>query len=226
MLAALLWLAVAIPSEWTVAIANYHDALAAAKRGGSIERLLDRATELKSLLSADDRFDEMSESDVAAMRSMLPGIILNNEEVILAEPDPKFFLELARKHGRRDDVAFFTEFDRTFPNEAGVPSYIAMTSDATGCTRFGSGEIVRRYAGWVAYRSKHEAYRKYADAHVAAIEEEVASTCACDGIDSVIRELSEFARRFPKSPASPAARKRLREIRGGKSPMRFQCTPG
>jgi hypothetical protein len=228
MLLSILFLAATAQASWKTAIDAYRDALAAAQRGGSIERLFDRAADVKAVLQpiggGTTAFEALSDSEIAALQAQLPGIILNKYEVILTEPEAKFFHDLAQKHGRRDDVAFFKEYVLTYPDSVWA-SYVSQVTDVTACTDFGPGELVARYAGWLRYRRLHRAYRKYADRELARIEEQIGSTCACEDRESVIRELTEFARRFPDSPAAPAAKKQLRDLRRGNSPMRFHCAP-
>jgi hypothetical protein len=57
-------------------------------------------------------------------------------------------------------------------------------------------------------------YSKTVQQNIKDIEDTVAlGTCACGNATSVAREESRFIKRFPKSPATHAARSRLHEIR-------------
>jgi hypothetical protein len=228
MLLSILFVAATTQASWKAGIDAYREALDAAKRGASMERLFGLTERLKEVfqpIGGDTRtFDELSESDLAALQAQLPGMILNNQEVILVQPDARFFQVLAQKHGRPVDIAFFDEYLLTYPDSVWA-SYLSQVTDVTACTDFGSGELVKRYGGWLRYRRSHSAYRKYADLEIARIEEEVGNTCACGDRESVVRELSDFVRRFPNSPAAPAAKKQLRDLGRAKSQFRFHCKP-
>ena len=155
--------------------------------------------------------EDLTEEEYSAIEHRLAGMIVNREEVLLAEPDAKFFLDLARKRGNTVDVEFFENYLATFPD--GVwPSYVEQETDVTGCTAFGKGELVERYAGWLAFRAAHpHAYEKAVAERLADIEMQVDAR-ACGDDDSVLRELREFAAKFPRSPAAPRVRARIKAL--------------
>jgi hypothetical protein len=155
------------------------------------------------------------------------GIILNREEVLVAEPDPKFFLSLARHRGGPVDVSFFQNYAATRPDGA-WKSYRDQQTDVTGCTNFANGELVKRYGGWHAFQSAHpRAYSSAVRKELAAIETEVSeSTCACGARSGVLRELERFVQAFPNTAVTAKVRSRVRAIRASKSSIRFHCQSG
>jgi hypothetical protein len=140
----------------------------------------------------------------------VPGMVLNNEEILIATPDAEFFLALARKHGDRVDVEFFENYAATFPDSV-WPSYIEQQTDVTGCTRFGAGELTARYAGWLAFRAHHpKRYVRAVAERLADIERQISeSTCSCGTKEETLAELAELARRF--------------HLHARAQEMRFQC---
>jgi hypothetical protein len=217
MIVAVLLVLVAIPAE----LDDYLTALRHAEHGASIERAFDAAVAARTPL--EKVLEKLSDEDfrrVAATR----GLVIGRDEIIVVEPDPQFFLEMARKHGRAPDVAFFKEYARTHP---GWPSYIEQITDYSGCTRYGAGELVARYAGWMAFQRAYRAYTKHVRAELDEIEDIVAQdTCACGDRDETLRELQEFATRFPRTSSRLNLRDRIRAIERGESVMRFHCHSG
>jgi len=208
-------------------IAAYRAVLRRAEAGeaGSIEALFEAATRVQATLPRV--IEDLSREDYEELERSLHGLVLNRDEVLLAEPDAGFFLALAAKHGTPADVAFFENYKATFP-ESVWASYLEQQTDVTGCTLFGSGELVARYAGWRAYRAKYpDAYRAGVAARLADIEEEVTqSSCACGSREDVLRELRQFAAQFPDAPVAKRVRARIRELQRSKSNIRLHCMSG
>ncbi|HXH94655.1 MAG TPA: hypothetical protein VNN25_23975 [Thermoanaerobaculia bacterium] len=206
-------------------------ALESRKPGATVGKLFDAALAVRSSLLREAGNESLIEglSDVAfkSLTHRLPGIILNREEVLLAEPDPKFFLSLARRRGSAADVEFFQNYAATRPD--GVwKSYTDQQTDVTGCTNFANGELVKRYGGWLAFQSTYpHAYSSVVREELAAIESEVSeSTCACSTRTEVLRELERFARMFPEAAVTARVRNRIRAIRALSSSIRFNCQSG
>ena len=199
--------------------------------GASVEATFEAALAIRSaLLRADGDetvIERLSEKEFQNLSSTLRGFILNREEIVLAEPEAKFFLALARKHGNAVDLEFFENYSATFPDSV-WPSYVEQQTDITGCTLFGAGELVQRYAGWRTFGSKHpDAYARTVAERMSDVERTVAqSTCACGSKEDVLRELHQFAAKFPMSPVANKVRKRIRELRRSESKMRFHCLSG
>lgn len=207
------------------------DNLESGEPGATVEQTFDAALAVRSALlrtvGAESVIESLSDSEFESLSQRLPGVILNREEVLLAEPDPKFFLSLARRHGGPADVQFFENYAATVPD--GVwRSYTIQQTDVTGCTDFANGELVKRYAGWIAFGSAHpRAYLSAVSDQLAAIEREVSEgTCACGSPGGVLRELELFARTFRDSRVGPKVEGRIRAIRRSKSPVRFNCQSG
>lgn len=199
--------------------------------GATVEQTFDAALTVRSALlrtvATESVIEGLSDTEFESLSKTLPGLILNREEVLLAEPDPKFFLSLSRRHGQVADVQFFANLAATVPDGVWT-SYTLQQTDVTGCTDFASDELVKRYAGWRAFRSKYpNAYRSAVSDQLAAIEREVSEgTCACGGRDDVVKGLERFARTFPKSPVASKTQNHIRAISHSKSQIRFNCQSG
>jgi len=207
------------------------EALESRTRGGSVESTFSEALALRTALLrpidggtylesvGQDQFDDLS--------GLLRGMILNREEIVLAEPDPAFYLDLAHRFGGNADVEFFQNYSATLPD--GVwRSYLEQQTDVTACTDFASGQLVERYGGWLLFRSSYPGrYSETVGSEIEAIEREMTEgSCACGTQEEFVRELAKFAERFPVSPATPKIRERIQEIRQGRATVRFHCAPG
>ncbi|HKR62610.1 MAG TPA: hypothetical protein VJZ00_02670, partial [Thermoanaerobaculia bacterium] len=163
----------------------------AVRQEAPIETIFNAATRIQSTLPRE--LEDLSDAEFLDLQHLLPGIVLNREEVLLAEPDADFFLALARRRGNDADIAFFEAYKRTFP-ESVWASYLEQETDVTGCIRFGSGELVARYADWRAYRAAYpNAYRDAVAARLSDIEEHVTEgTRSCSSrAEDTRRELRE-----------------------------------
>jgi hypothetical protein len=194
----------------------------------SVEDVYSRAARLgEALLSPPSVLESMPDVEFQALRRQLPGFILNREEGLIVEPDPSYFLDLAKRHGRPVDRSFFVLQSRSRPD--GVwPVFMQRQTDSSGCTLFGQGKLVDSYRSWRHFGSEFpRAYARPVTRALAEVEEQVAqSTCACGDADSVSRELAEFAAAFPESPVATAAASRARAVRESRSPIRFNCLSG
>lgn len=214
-------------------VAAWHDAVKRAEsKQGSVERAFEAARDVHRALflirGRDMVIEALPDAEFENLaRELLPGILINRDEVILAQPDAKFFLDLARKHGDAADVSFFENYLATFPDSV-WPSYIVQQTDVTGCRDFGNGELVKRYAGWRKFRAAHP--RRYAgevSERMKLIESEVAeSTCACGDSASVLGALQRFLKSFPDASVAKKVRARIDAIRNSKSKIRFNCLSG
>lgn len=193
----------------------------------SIEDVYASGVRLGELLSSGTVMESMTKEQFDALRQQLPGFLLNRDEVLIAEPEPSYFLELAQRYGTPSDRAFFTLLGRIRPDSV-WPVYVEQQTDYSGCTRFGQGALVDSYRRWREFRRRFpRAYVQFVARGLSDIEEHVAqSTCACGDADGTARELVEFAAAFPDSPAAPMAAARARSIREGHSAFRFGCVSG
>lgn len=195
--------------------------------GESLEEVYARAIRLSDALTSGTTLESMTASEFEALRTKSPGLTLNREEVLIAEPRAPYFLDLAQKFGDPVDRAFFTVLDHIRPDGA-WPIYIDQQTDYSGCTRFGRGALVDSYRRWRRFKSQFpRAYVPFVARGLADIEEHVAlSTCACGDGQETARELDEFAAAFPDSAASAAAAARSRAIHNHMSAIRFKCVSG
>lgn len=232
-----LWFQLAAPPQRTPLSAEQQRALdaylvdTARLRSGkddvSVERVFEDALLLhKAFEGSDPALEDLSAEDYAALEARLQGIILNRDEVILTEPDVDYFGQLASKYGNATDRMFFAAYRKTFPDSV-WPAYISQQTDFSGCSDFGEGHFVGTYAAWTEFRRVHpDRYRAEVDRRIGDIEETVMSTCACGDRDSVLRELEQFAARFPNSPVHDAMVKRIEALKAGTSHFRLHCISG
>jgi hypothetical protein len=207
---------------------RYQDALsalAAGEQGITVEVAYARFRRLRAAVFGV--VEDLSDAEYSRLEKMAPGLIMLRQEAVWVEPDPAFFLKLAKTHGRAVDRAFFEAYNHTRSHPA-WPVYIHQQTDFSGCTLFGNGELTTTYGIWREFR------RKYPDNYPSSVAEILkdvegnvaGSLCACGDEESVIRELSEFAKRFPDLPVAAAAARRAREVREHRSEFKFHCHAG
>lgn len=222
-----------LSSKQKSAVHAYSQHLHALKRRNgavTVERVFADALRIRELLAGrtpdEPSIEDISETDYLDLQRRLPGILLNREEVILAEPDTGYFVELASKFGRPIDREFFLAYGTTIPD--GVwPVYLEQQTDFGGCTVFSERKLTETYRKWLAFRQSHpNAYREGVKRFLDEVEEQVLSTCACGDRDGVIRELRDFVETFPESPVTAAVTSRLHELEAGTSRVRFHCQSG
>ena len=195
--------------------------------GASLEEVYARAIRLSDALTSGTTLESMTASEFEALRTKSPELILNREEVLIAEPLAPYFIDLAQKFGGPVDRAFFAVLDHIRPD--GVwPIYIDQQTDYSGCTRFGRGALVDSYRRWRKFKSQFpRAYVPFVARGLAEVEEHVMhSTCACGDEEETARELDDFAAAFADSPAYAAAISRSRAIHNQRSAIRFKCVSG
>lgn len=221
---------VSAPSE-VQAYLSALQALESRSRGSSVEMTFSRALALHAaLLRSTDGgayLESVGEHQFETLSETVRGMILNREEIVLAEPDPAFFLDLAHRFGGNADVEFFQNYSATLPD--GIwRSYLEQQTDVTACTDFGRGQLVERYGGWVSFRSSYPGrYTESVRSEIEAIEQELTQgTCTCGTQEEYVSELEKFAERFPLSPATPKIRERIEELRQERATVRFHCASG
>lgn len=207
------------------------EAVESRSRMGSVEDTFSKALALRTaLLRSRDGgayLEGVEQDEFDALSGLLRGMILNREEIVLAQPVPAFYLDLANRFGGNADVAFFQNYAATLPD--GVwRSYLEQQTDVTACTDFASGQLVERYGGWLLFRSSYPGrYSESVGAEIEAIEQEMTEgSCACGTQEEFVRELAKFAGRFPLSPATARIRARIQEIGRGRATVRFHCASG
>ena len=202
------------------------------KSGASVEMVFERGLYLRdALLRADNRgttvVEAMSSTDFDALKRELTGFVIGREEAVFANPNPDYFLDLARQFGDAGDRAFFDAYQKTRPS--GVwPVWVEQQTDSTACTKFGAGDLVDTYRLWSEFRQSHpHKYRSEVDAFLVTVEDELSgATCACGDSASVLKELETFDKVFPQTRVGDDVRRRIREVREARSAIKFDCTSG
>ena len=217
------------------ALAAYRRAVVALeshKSGASVEQVFERGLHVRDLLLRGDPHgttlvEALSSTEYDSLKRQLSGFVIGRDEAVFANPDPEYFIDLARQFGDAGDRAFFDAYRKTRPS--GVwPVWLQPQEDASVCTRFGEGDLVGTYRLWADFRQGYpRKYRGEVDEFLVALEDEVSgATCACGDPGSVLKELEAFDRAYPQARVGDNVRRRIRELREDRSPIRFGCTSG
>ena len=188
------------------------------------------------LAAADSLLEVLEFLDDAAYElasKKMEGFIVGREEIIVAEPDYKFFGNLAAGKGSPQDIALFALYQRTLPG--GVwPAYIEQRADMSGCTLFGKNLLVDLYGAWTQFSNKYPeayktpvGYKTIVAQEISRIEQRLlAGSCACGGTETVIAELHAFLEKFPQSAIAGRIRERAANVAEDRAGIRFNCNPG
>lgn len=213
------------------AVAEYLAALSAIEKSTtpvSLEALLDKAEVAQSALmeisGSQAVLERYTDTEFSALQAQMRGLTLSRGVDIYAQPDPKFFLSLAKAHGRPEDVAFFTRYAGSWGPDL-VPTYLKLRPQPTPCVRFGENRIAPLYADWQQYAAQHAAaYTARVAENLRDLEEAVAlGTCACDGAESVLREQAAFLKRFPTSPQAASIKARREQLLSDPDVLPVNC---
>jgi hypothetical protein len=190
----------------------------------SVETLYGLARVIGDSLLIGYDMESMDSTAFDSLSARLPGMSLERDVVIRAEPDIPAFQGLARARGDSADVEFFATMF-AIEDSSSWPHYVERQTDESGCTRFGSGLLVDGYAGWRNYLDRHPGrYTQWAQEEAGVIVTELAgSTCACGDRASALRELELFLKRFPRGDDSDLVRARWNELRAGRGELREHC---
>jgi hypothetical protein len=154
------------------------------------------------------------------------GLTLSWENVLYAEPQPKFFAALAKEKGRPADQAFFERLAATKP-EGTWPVYIAQQTDDSGCVRYEARVVTPVYRGWLEFRKRFaKAYPRAVAQELERAEHALAGTCACGTRSDVEAGLAELAKTLTGTKAGAIAKRQLDGLRAGKSELRLECRAG
>lgn len=104
----------------------------------------------------------------------MKGFVVNRVESVYVEPDPRFFLTLAKRLGDKASVDFFEAFTKSAPEAH--PVYIEEQTDYSGCIRFGTMSLVDSYKQWTDFGKKYP--NRYAN--------EVRAKAICDGFCGIM----------------------------------------
>jgi hypothetical protein len=197
----------------------------------SLEPLLEKAEAVQSALmeipaglGSEAVIERYSEAEFAALQQRLRGIHLQRGVEIYVQPLPGFFSALAAAHGRPADQGYFALY-QAYWGEQLFPVYMEPRAMVVGCVKYGDGLLNRLYDDWQRYAKTYpEAYRVNVQQMLKDFEEVFSlGTCACGDRDSVVRELRQFSREHPHSPAAPAASQRWRELKARQEKLPVRC---
>lgn len=200
----------------------------AASKPVSMEKLFDEAEAAQIALmevTGDQAvLERYSDSEFAALQEKVHGLELHRGMDIYAQPQPAFFLALARVHGGPADVAFFENYAATWGPDL-VPTYLKLRRQPSPCVRFGEGLITPLYQRWSDFaKAFPDAYTKRAAQHLTDLEETlVLGTCACGDLDSVRNEQTLFIKAFPDAPQASAIQERSAELLSNPDRLPVNC---
>ncbi len=214
-----------------IAVTAYLDTLAAVEKSAaptSLEPLFERAeaaqTALMEVIGEQALLERLDASAFAALQAAVRGLRVHREIDIYAQPEPVFFLTLAKAHGRPEDIAFFERYAQSWGEDL-IPVYLKLRPQPTPCVRFGEGRIAPLYAAWQDYRAQYPAaYSRHVQQNLRDLEEAVAlGTCACEGLASVQREQADFIQRFPDNPQAAAIKARAAQLASDPDVLPVNC---
>jgi hypothetical protein len=191
----------------------------------SLEPLLERGNQLAAELKPI--IEELPTGDYEHAVRDMKGFVVNRDEVVLVEPDARFFSTLARKVGTDQDRAYFGFMVKVAP-EGYWPIYVVRQTDVGGCTDYGTGTLSKLYAEGTETASKlGPYYRREVEKTLGDIARQLTgSTCACGDLESVVQELRTFLATSPRAAPAAAVRARLASIERGERVMRTECVGG
>lgn len=232
--AALLTLTGLAQAAEPVAISAYVQTLAQveqARQPLSLQPLFERALAvqdaLMQILPDSDRayLETLPDAEYQTLKNKLRGLAISREGAVYAQPDPDVFLDLADTRGLPQDQQFFRLY-RQYWSKNLFPSYMTPHADnINGCVNYGDGSLTELYESWRNYARRYpQDYSKTVQQNIKDIEDTVAlGTCACGSAASVANEESRFIKRFPDSPVTADARRRLHEIRTKTMKLPIAC---
>lgn len=197
----------------------------ASGKTSSLERLLQQGNKLAAELK--QVIEQLSEADYAFVGKNMKGYIVNREEVILVEPDTRFFSTLAGKIGTAQDRLFFNFMLKVMP-DGSWPVYMMRQTDVGGCTDFGKASLSTLYKEGTGILPELAGYyRQQFDRTIEGIADQlIGGTCACGNIASVKKELQTFLEMNPKAPIADRVRERMKAIQRGDHAVRENCIGG
>lgn len=170
--------------------------------------------------------ERLSKKDFEEVRHKMKGFFVNRDETVYVEPDPDFFIEIAKRAGDQPSLEFFQGYSKTIPNA--WPIYIEQQTDYSGCIRYGSISLADTYARWRDYGNKFPTHYVAEVANfIRSVEDELAEgTCACGNKESVVKEFQAVIQAYPQAKIALRLRKRINQIQQGESDIREYCHSG
>jgi hypothetical protein len=167
--------------------------------------------------------ERQSPEQFARAREAMRGYVLNTGDDIYALPDFKFYVDLAKRHGRPADVAFFT-LSKQAEGTNFLPLYL-QEKLPTPCVRYGDRIVNELYEAWSNYtKSYPKNYAQWSKQYLRDLEEVmVLGTCACGNAASVQKDQAEFLRRFPRNPVRKDVEKRMNELKNQSNVQPVNC---
>lgn len=226
-----LWAPGVSASEVAASLQTYLERLTAVEQATgptSLEPVFDAAGALQDALMQIEgeqaRIERLDEAEFSALRTRARGMALRRGADVYAQPDPAFLLDLARRHGRPADQAFFAAYE-AYWDEEGVPAYLLLGGRPRPCVRFGENLVVLAYARWRDFAARHPSdYVAFTRQAIADAEETLElGTCACGDVDDVMREQRAFLGRFPDARAPDRIRARLDQLATSPEAMPVHC---
>jgi hypothetical protein len=191
----------------------------------SLEPLLERGGKLAAELQPI--IEELPARDYEQVLRDMKGFVVGRDEVIVVEPDARYFSMLARKVGTDQDRAYFDFLLKVAP-EGYWPIYVVRQKDVGGCTDYGTGTLSKLYAEGTAMASRvGRYYRRLIEKTLDDIAGHLTTaTCACGDVRSVVKDLRMFLETSPDASPAAAVRGRLASIERGEHVMRVECVGG
>lgn len=170
--------------------------------------------------------EALSELDYLFLKRRMKGFTVNREEILLIEPDLKFFLGLSRKRGTAADISYFTLMRKVKPDDVGA-AYIEQQTDYSGCTIYGEGLLTKLYGEILKFKRRHP--NSYSgsidDAKDDILEEFSENGCSCGDANGVLKEFRLFIKTYPKDKNTPKIRTNLNQLTKPGF-FRFNCHSG
>ena len=168
----------------------------------------------------DNVLERLSGEEFQQVVLKMKGFFVNREEAYYVQPDPNFFITLAKRIGDQASVEFFEGYNKTIPNT--WPVYIEQQTDYSGCIRFGTMSLVDTYARWDAYSKKYPTrYPKEVMNFIRNVEDDLSDgTCSCNDKKSAVQEFNAYIQAFPRAKIAARLHERVDQIQQGKSDIR------
>jgi hypothetical protein len=191
----------------------------------SLEEMLQQGNEIAAELKPV--IERFSPEDYASVEKNMKGYVVNREEVILVEPDTRFFSKLAGKIGTAHDQLYFNYLLKVMP-DGFWPVYITRQTDVGGCIDYGNGSLSTLYKEGTGIAPKLAGYyREQIDRTLEDIAEQLtAGACACGTIASVKIELQAFLDMNPKASIVEKVRARMDSLQRKSHRVRENCIGG